>query len=162
MQLNKFTDYALRILMYVAAPRDLPYTIAELADQLHVSENHAMKIVHFMAKQNWLITTRGKGGGIRLNPIALDAKVGQVLRILEGDQNIVECNTPPCVLRANCGLKGLLNQAVQQFYQSLDQYTLGDVLALSTPSTTSSLKSTSRKNTSTDATSIIQLLNLDV
>ncbi|PWF33013.1 transcriptional regulator, partial [Yersinia pestis] len=49
MQLNKFTDYALRILMYVAQPRDLPYTIAELAERLQVSQNHAMKIVHFMA-----------------------------------------------------------------------------------------------------------------
>lgn len=162
MQLNKFSDYALRVLMYVSRPREYPYTIAEISEKLHVSQNHLVKIVHFMAKQDWLITTRGKGGGIRLNPIALDAKVGQVLRILEGDQNIVECNTPPCVLRANCGLKGLLNQAVQQFYQSLDQYTLGDVLALSTPSTLSSLKSKSGKHASTDATSIIQLLNLDV
>ena len=162
MQLNKFSDYALRVLMYVSRPREHPYTIAEISEKLHVSQNHLVKIVHFMAKQDWLITTRGKGGGIRLNPIALDAKVGQILRTLEGDQNIVECNTPPCVLRANCGLKGLLNQAVQQFYQSLDQYTLGDVLALSTPSTASSLKSTPIKNTSTDTTSIIQLLNLDV
>ena len=131
MQLNKFSDYALRVLMFVSHSREHPYTIAEISEQLHVSHNHLVKIVHFMAKQEWLMTTRGKGGGIRLNPKALDAKVGQVLRILEGDQNIVECNTPPCVLRSHCGLKGLLNQAVQQFYQSLDQYTLRDVLKLS-------------------------------
>ena len=59
MQLNKFTDYALRILMYIAQPKEMPYTIAELANELQVSENHAMKIVHFMAKQDWLITTTG-------------------------------------------------------------------------------------------------------
>ena len=128
MQLNKFTDYALRILMYVAAPRDTPYTIAELADQLQVSENHAMKIVHFMAKQNWLNTTRGKGGGIRLNGPTLDLTLGTLVRILQGDQNIVECNTPPCVLRHNCGLKSILNQSVQQFYQHLDNYSLRDVI----------------------------------
>lgn len=150
MQLNKFSDYALRVLMYISRPRDLPYTIAELAENLLVSQNHLVKIVHFMAKQDWLITTRGKGGGIRLNPAALDAKVGQVLRILEGDQDIVECNTPPCVLRANCGLKGLLNQAVQQFYHSLDQYTLADVLALTPPN----------KTKLTAPISAIQLLNL--
>ena len=71
MQLNKFTDYALRILMYVSQPKALPHTIAELAQALQVSENHLMKIVHFMAKQQWIITARGRGGGIRLNPETL-------------------------------------------------------------------------------------------
>ena len=128
MQLNKFTDYALRILMYIAQPRDIPYTIAEIANDLHVSQNHLVKIVHFMSKQNWLITTRGKGGGIRLNPQIMSFKLGQIVRILQGNQQIVECNTPPCVLRKNCGLKGILDQALEQFYVSLDQYTLHDVL----------------------------------
>ena len=50
MQLNKFTDYALRVLMYVAPPREAPYTIAEIAQNLHVSQNHLIKVVHFMAK----------------------------------------------------------------------------------------------------------------
>ena len=128
MQLNKFTDYALRILMYVAQPRDLPYTIAELAERLQVSQNHAMKIVHFMAKQEWLITTRGKGGGIRLNPASLNLQLGQIVRILQRDSNVVECNSPPCVLRPTCGLKGILDDAVEQFYASLDQYTLSEVV----------------------------------
>ena len=128
MQLNKFTDYALRILMYISRPRDVPYTIAEIAQDLHVSQNHLVKIVHFMGKQGWLITTRGKGGGIRLHPETLPLRLGQVVRILQGENQIVECNSPPCVLRAQCGLKGILNQAMEQFYQSLDQYTLADVL----------------------------------
>ena len=65
MQLNKFTDYALRILMYISRPRESAYTIAEIAADLQVSQNHLVKVVHFMGKQNWLITTRGKGGGLR-------------------------------------------------------------------------------------------------
>ena len=82
-----------------------------------------------MGKQNWLITTRGKGGGIRLNPQALTLPLGEIVRILQRETPIVECNTPPCVLRSNCGLKGILDQAMEQFYQSLDQYTLADVLS---------------------------------
>lgn len=128
MQLNKFTDYALRLLMYIAPARDTPYTIAEIAQDLHVSQNHLVKIVHFMGKQNWLITARGKGGGIRLNPKAMQLNLGQIVRILQRDNPIVECNTPPCVLRSSCGLKGILDQALTQFYSSLDQYTLADVL----------------------------------
>lgn len=128
MQLNKFTDYALRILMYIAQPREMPYTIAEIAEDLHVSKNHLVKIVHFMGQQDWIITTRGKGGGIQLNPQALSSQLGEIVRILQGDHQIVECNTPPCVLRSKCGLKGILDQALEQFYISLNQYTLNDVL----------------------------------
>ena len=128
MQLNKFTDYALRILMYISQPKDVPYTIAEIAEDLKVSQNHLVKIVHFMGKQGWLITTRGKGGGLRLNPEILEFKLGHIVRILQGDAQIVECNTPPCVLRPRCGLKGILDHAVEAFYQSLDQYTVAEVL----------------------------------
>ena len=128
MQLNKFTDYALRILLYIAQPRDMPYTIAEIAEDLHVSKNHLVKIVHFMGQQDWIITTRGKGGGIQLNPQALSSQLGEIVRILQGDHQIVECNTPPCVLRSKCGLKGILDQALEQFYISLNRYTLNDVL----------------------------------
>lgn len=128
MQLNKFTDYALRILLYVARPSDVPYTIADIAKDLHVSQNHLVKVVHFMGKQHWIVAIRGKGGGIRLNPDARNIKLGEIVRILQGNHQIVECNTPPCVLRSQCGLKGILDQALESFYQSLDRYTLGEVL----------------------------------
>lgn len=128
MQLNKFSDYALRVLMYVSKAREIPYTIDELAEKLHVSRNHLVKIVHFMAKQHWLMTSRGKGGGIQLNPQTLDAKLGHVLRILEGNTQIVECHNPPCVLRSHCQLKVILDQSVEQFYQHLDQYTLAQIV----------------------------------
>ncbi|MEQ1142879.1 RrF2 family transcriptional regulator [Acinetobacter soli] len=128
MQLNKFTDYALRILMYVSRPSEFPYTIADIAKDLRVSQNHLVKVVHFMGKQEWIITTRGKGGGLRLNPKALEIRLGHIVRILQGDHQIVECHEPPCVMRAHCGLKGILDQALEQFYVSLDQHTLRDVL----------------------------------
>lgn len=128
MQLNKFTDYALRILMYVSQPREMLYTIAELAERLEVSENHAVKIVHFMAKQHWIITTRGKGGGIRLAPSTLELSLGYIVRCLEQDQPLVNCHTPPCVLVANCQLKSILNQALAQFYDNLDQFKFKDVI----------------------------------
>lgn len=94
MQLNKFTDYALRTVMYISPPRDAPYTIAELAENLQVSQNHLVKVVHFMAKNEWIITSRGKGGGIRLNPDALSAQLGEIVKILQGNQEIIDCNSP--------------------------------------------------------------------
>ena len=128
MQLNKFTDYALRLLMYISRPKDTPYTIAEIAQDLHVSQNHLVKVVHFMSKQEWIMTSRGKGGGISLNPKSLELKLGNVVQILQGEHAIVECNTPPCVLRSHCGLKGILDQSLDKFYDNLNQYSLANVL----------------------------------
>ncbi len=133
MQLNKFTDYALRVLMSIAKPSTTPYTIARLATDLHVSQNHLVKIVHFMAKQQWIITTRGKGGGIQLHPEVLQRPLGQLVRILQGQAPIVDCSSPECILRPECGLKAILDQAVEQFYQHLDQYCLQQLVQKSPP-----------------------------
>lgn len=129
MQLNKFTDYALRILMYIAQPRDELYVVNELAENLQVSQNHLVKIVHFMAKQQWIFTSRGKGGGIKINPKVLDIPLGEIVRILQYDPQIINCAEPPCVLRPQCGLKGVLDHALYEFYASLNQHTLAEILA---------------------------------
>lgn len=129
MQLTKFTDYALRILLHIAQPREQLYTIAELAQYLQISQNHLMKIVHFMAKQQWLTTMRGKNGGLTIHPGVLDLPLGEIVRILQDDPPIINCAEPPCILRPACGLKPILDQALQQFYDSLNQYTLSQILA---------------------------------
>lgn len=124
MQLNKFTDYAFRILIYISRPREEIYTITELAEKLDVSQNHLVKIVHFMAKQNWIVTSRGRGGGIKLAATALTTPLGEMIRTLQGDQPLVNCAEPLCTIRPRCGLKSVFDQAMVQFYQFLNQYTL--------------------------------------
>lgn len=147
MQLNKFTDYALRILIYIAPSNHTPYTISELARDLNVSQNHLMKIVHFMAKQNWLITTRGKGGGVTINQEVLQEPLGQVIRILQHGNSIVECDDPPCILREECRLRGILDRALEQFYVELDTYTIEQIFK----------KNSALKTNNT----VIDLINLD-
>ncbi|MDH2998010.1 transcriptional regulator [Pasteurellaceae bacterium LFhippo2] len=124
MQLNKFTDYGFRILIYISRPREEVYTITELADKLQLSQNHLVKIVHFMAKQNWIVTSRGRGGGIKLAPLALTTPLGEMVRTLQGDEPLVNCAKPLCTISPKCGLKAVFDQAMIQFYQYLNQYTL--------------------------------------
>ena len=129
MKLTTFSDYTLRVLMFLAIERERLSTIPEIAAAYGISENHLTKVVHQLVRSGIIESVRGKGGGIRLNPEALQLRLGQAVRILQRETPIVECNTPPCVLRSNCGLKGILDHALEQFYQSLDQYTLADVLS---------------------------------
>jgi Rrf2 family nitric oxide-sensitive transcriptional repressor len=67
MQLNRFTDLGLRVLMYLThRDREQPVTISEIAERFEVSRNHLVKVVHFMGVQGWLNNSRGKGGGLAL------------------------------------------------------------------------------------------------
>ena len=128
MQLNKFTDYGLRLLIYLLQPSDGLLTITQAAHALQISENHLVKVTHFMVKQGWVISIRGKGGGIRIAPQALTLPIGEMVRCLQHDQKTVNCLEPACTLRFSCGLKSLLDQALEQFYQYLNQYQLQDAL----------------------------------
>lgn len=133
MQLNRFTDLGLRVLIYLTQPaRATPFTISEMAEELKVSHNHLVKVVHFMGKQGWVITTRGKGGGISLARPANEYRMGQAIKQLEqntqNQNQLVDCHTAPCTLIHICLLKPVLDQALQAFFDVLDQYTLADMI----------------------------------
>ena len=128
MQLNKFSDFGLRLLMFLLQPSPELVTIAQAARALQISENHLVKVTHFMAKKGWIISTRGKGGGIRLAPDTYTLPIGEIIRTLEHDEKAVNCIEPACVLRFSCGLKSVLDEALEHFYQYLNQYQLQDAL----------------------------------
>ena len=132
MQLNRFTDLGIRVLMYLSSVDRPSVTIGRLAEDLQVSKNHLVKVVHFMAQQQWLLTSRGKSGGIALAKRPEDYAIGNVVRVLEQNsvngERLINCQQPPCVLLPACGLPFILQQALEQFYQFLKQYNLADVV----------------------------------
>lgn len=131
MQLTSYTDYALRVLIYLGNSPEKQATISELADFFSVSRNHLMKVVHQLGSKGFLKTTRGKGGGFSLQRPPELIRIGDVVRGMENHFNWVECfdpNTQHCRLLPYCGLKNLLAQAGQAYLQVLDETTLADAL----------------------------------
>lgn len=130
MQLTRFTDFGLRVLMYLTQCRDrsAAVTIPEIADRFSVSRNHLVKVVHFMAQQGWVSTSRGKGGGLRLSRSADNYRVGDLIRQLEQQGPLIDCREPPCALDGACRLSGVLAQTLQAFYGALNGYTLADLV----------------------------------
>ena len=130
MQLTRFTDLGLRVLMYLShQDRETPVTISEIAERFAVSRNHLIKVVHFMALQGWLLAIRGKGGGLALGHAASYYRLGHVIKVLEGATELIDCAAPPCMLRGQCQLKALLDKAMDTFFTALDAYTLTDAVA---------------------------------
>lgn len=125
MQLTRFTDLGLRVLMYLSgsSPGEVT-TIGEIAERFDVAHNHLTKVVQFMGQQGWLVNLRGKGGGIRLAWPAEAYRLGDVVRTLERTDELINCGEPPCVLRGQCELKGLLGGATEAFYAELNRHTL--------------------------------------
>ena len=131
MRLTTMSDYAMRLLMYVARHPERLCTISEVARAYEISEAHLMKITHQLALAGWLETVRGKGGGMRLAAAPGEIKLGAVVRSIESDFAIVECltNDTACGLSGSCQLTGIINGALQSFMHYLDRYTLADLLA---------------------------------
>jgi Rrf2 family nitric oxide-sensitive transcriptional repressor len=128
-----FSDYSLRVLMYVGSKEDGSLsTIDDIAGAYRVSRNHLMKVVLRLGQLGYLETVRGKGGGIRLGRPPDRINIGSVVRETEEDLGLVECmqdNGALCAIDPACVLRGALRRALNEFFRVLDEYSLQDLLA---------------------------------
>ena len=126
MRLTRYTDYAMRVLLYLGAQPDKVCSISEIARAYGISQNHLMKVAHDLGKAGYVEGVRGRLGGIRLARPADQINVGEVVRRTEEGFELVECGS--CVIAPACGLTGVLDEALAAFMAVLDRYTLADLL----------------------------------
>jgi Rrf2 family transcriptional regulator, nitric oxide-sensitive transcriptional repressor len=126
MRLTQYTDYAMRVLLYLGARPDQMCSIAAIAAAYGVSQNHLMKVVSNLARAGFVHSARGRAGGIRLARPPAEINVGAVVRQMESDLNLVDCSR--CPIASACGLTCVLKEAVAAFLAVLDRYSLGDLL----------------------------------
>jgi len=130
MQLTRYTDYGLRVLLYLACTEE-DVTVAEIAQQYGVSRNHLVKIVHRLSQLGHIQTSRGRSGGMHLAHPPQSIRLGDVIRDLETNRTIVECFNPAtntCPIAPACALKGVLVEAEAAFQNVLDNYTIADLI----------------------------------
>lgn len=129
MQLTKFSDYALRVLMYAQAADDRLVTIEEMANSFQISRAHLMKVVNSLTREGYLIAVRGRSGGLKLGKSADKIKLGELVRCTEPDMNLVECFSTgnQCVISGCCRLPVVLQHAIKAFLNELDKHTLASV-----------------------------------
>ncbi len=128
MQLTLYTDYGLRLLVYLAAlPAGERANIDTVSETFNVSRNHINKVVHHMGRLGWINTRRGKGGGFSLDIDPTELNLADIVTALEPSMLAVDCYEPQCVLLPTCKLKGVLASAMNAFVEELRQYSLADV-----------------------------------
>ena len=130
MYLTTYSDYALRILLYLSLKDPQVSTIQEIASSYNISKNHLMKIVHHLVKAGYVKSIRGRSGGIMLNKPAQLINIGQVIQVTEENFHLTECfnyQNNQCCIVSHCYLKHILNEALTAFLDVLNQYTLQDI-----------------------------------
>ena len=126
MRLTRYTDYAMRVLLYLGARQDRLCSIAEIAQAYGISQNHLMKVVSDLVNAGYLVSVRGRFGGVRLARPPAEINVGAVVRHTEDGFDLVDCGS--CIIAPACGLTGALAQALRAFMTVLDGYTLENLL----------------------------------
>jgi len=136
MRLTVYTDYALRLLMYLAVKDDGLATISEVAASYGISKNHLMKVAHQLGLAGYVDTVRGRSGGLRLAQPVAAIRLGDVVRHTEQDMALVPCLEPvdaPCAIRPCCVLRRALEKAAAAFLEVLDGYSLADLVKPRSP-----------------------------
>lgn len=132
VRLTNYTDYSLRVLIYLAAKPDKQLvTIKEISETYHISKNHLMKVIYELGKFGYIETIRGRNGGFRLSISPKQICLGELVRKTEEDFNLVECfdrGKNHCIISPVCKLKHVLHEALTAYFNVLDQYTLADLV----------------------------------
>lgn len=131
MQITKFSDLALRLLLHLAVRRDERLSVREVAERHDVSFNHLAKVAQWLSAEGYVTATRGRGGGLRLAKAPEAISIGALLRETEAGSALVECmrdDGGACILSPCCGLAPLLSEAREAFFQALDKRSLQDAL----------------------------------
>jgi Rrf2 family nitric oxide-sensitive transcriptional repressor len=130
MQLTKQTDFAFRILIYLARMKEGEITqIQQVCDFYDISANHIAKVVVKLARLGYITAYRGKGGGIMLAKAPQAINLAEVVTAFETSLQPVNCEQPECRIVANCKLRGILYHAMEQFVEVLGGYTVADLVA---------------------------------
>lgn len=130
MRLTTYSDYALRMLVYLALKPEKQATIDEVAEAYGISRNHLTKLAFEMGKLGLVDTIRGRCGGLRLSRPPEDISVGEVIRATERDFQLVECfsTESTCRITRSCVLRSVFGEALEAFLEVLDDYTLADLI----------------------------------
>lgn len=126
MRLTRFSDYAVRVMLYLAAHPDRLCAIGEIAKAYDISQNHLMKVVSDLAASGYIEALRGRNGGLRLARPAPEINIGRLIRHTEGEIDLVGCDD--CKLHGACRLPGPLDDALGAFFAVLERYTLADIM----------------------------------
>ena len=131
MKISTFTDYSLRVLIYLAVHESQKSTSDEIATAYNISFHHVAKAAQWLRREGYVTSERGRGGGISLSRAAADINIGEIVQAAEADTILVDCMREgggACRITGQCGLQSAFAKASSAFYAVLGDFSLADVI----------------------------------
>ncbi len=131
MQLTLFSDYSVRLLLYLGLSDDGLVRVEDVVSAYGISRHYMLKVTKELTRLGYVESVRGRRGGVRLIVAPEDVVIGDVVRKTEPPGGVLDCIEDPgadCVIVGVCKLRHVFARAQSAFYEVLDEYTLADLL----------------------------------
>lgn len=133
MMISTRGRYALRVLVDLAehggGQRSIP--MRDVAQRQQISLKYLEQILPSLAKSGMIAGTHGKGGGYRLTKEPKDYRVGDILRLTEGDLapvSCLECDAKECQRAEDCRTRPMWEKLDSLINGYLDSVTIEDLM----------------------------------
>ncbi len=131
MNITTFSDYTLRVLIYMAVHPEKISTADQISKAYDISFHHVAKAAQWLAREGYVNSERGRSGGMTLSKPINDINIGVLVRATETGTAFVDCmraNGGTCCIKPACGLKLALAEAQAAFYNTLENFSLADIV----------------------------------
>ncbi len=132
MMISTRGRYALRVLVDIAQNAERGYIpMKEVAERQGISLKYLERIIPVLSKNGFVEGMHGKGGGYRLVKTPEECRIGDILRLTEGDLAPVSClgcDAEPCEKACECPTYPMWVEFHQIVNDYFDNKTLADII----------------------------------
>ena len=131
MKLSTRSRYGTRILVDLARNKDQgPIQIGEISKRQDISVKYLEQLIRPLKKAKLVTSVRGPKGGHLLAEEPENISLGHIVRLFEGQSDLVKCVSYPekCAMSDDCQVRLAWRDATKVLYEKLDSTTISDLM----------------------------------
>ncbi len=131
MKLSTRSRYGTRILLELARnPGEKPVQVGTISEKQDIPAKYLEQLIRTLKQADLVRSVRGPKGGHILAKPPNEITLGQIVRLFEGQTDLVECVSLPekCAMADDCRVRLAWKEATQALYAKLDAKTIADLL----------------------------------
>jgi Rrf2 family iron-sulfur cluster assembly transcriptional regulator len=107
-----------------------PVQIGEISKRQDISVKYLEQLIRPLKQANLVTSVRGPKGGHLLAKKPEEITLGQIVRLFEGQSELVECISNPekCSMSDDCQVRLAWGDATRVLYEKLDSTTIADLV----------------------------------
>lgn len=128
MKISKKVQYGLRAMVCLAENKKKILSLAEISKSERIPFNFLEKIILKLEKKGLVKAKKGSKGGYFLAKNPKKIKVGEIVKTLEGEDNLVRCIKYFCPRSKTCRVKIFWQKLQKSLNSALNSINLADLI----------------------------------